>query len=156
MNDLTPRQQQAVRAEGNVLVLAGAGTGKTKTLVQRCIERLLDPKTPASIDEFLMVTFTDAAAAEMKQRIRDALTAATTEALRGRIDEQLALLATADIGTLHSFCLKLVRRHFHQLGLDPQVTVLEESAARLMMDETLDHLLEQALEGAPVRELAET
>ena len=153
MSNLTIAQQRAVATEGNLLVLAGAGTGKTKTLVERCIARLLDPKNPASIEDFLMVTFTEAAAAEMKARIREAIGARTGSP---HIDEQLALLATADIGTLHSFCLKLVRQHFHQLDLDPQLSVLEESAARLMMDETLDDLLEQALERPAVRELAET
>ena len=153
MSSLTQAQQRAVSAEGNLLVLAGAGTGKTKTLVEHCIARLLDPVNPSSIEDFLMVTFTEAAAAEMKSRIREALGARTA---CPRLDEQLALLASADIGTLHSFCLKLVRQHFHQLELDPQLTVLDEAAARLLMDETLDELLEQALERAAVRELAET
>lgn len=158
---MTPRQIEAVRAEGNVLALAGAGTGKTKTLVQRCVARLLDLRKPASIDQILMVTFTEAAAAEMKQRIREALeleyAAASADTLRRRLEEQMALLATAHIGTLHSFCLKLVRQHFHQLELDPRLSVLEESAARLMMEETLDELLEQALrDDARARDLAET
>jgi ATP-dependent helicase/nuclease subunit A len=153
VSHLTAAQHRAIAAEGNLLVLAGAGTGKTKTLVERCIARLVDPKSPASIDEFLMVTFTEAAAAEMKSRIREAIGAG---AACPRLDEQLALLGTADIGTLHSFCLKLVRQHFHQLELDPQLTVLEEGAARLMMDEALDEVLEQALKRPSVRELAET
>ena len=153
MSDLTAAQQRAVTADGNLLVLAGAGTGKTKTLVERCIARLLHPTGPSSIDEFLIVTFTEAAAAEMKSRICEAIEARTGSS---RIDEQLALLATADIGTLHSFCLKLVRQHFHQLDLDPQLTVLDEPAARLLMEETLDELLERALERPAVRELAET
>src|SRR5688572_18964122 len=115
MTSLTHRQADAVQAQGNVLVLAGAGTGKTRTLVQRCVARLLDAREPARIDQFLMVTFTDAAAAEMKQRIHESLDAeyraATSHAVRRRLEEQMALLATAHIGTLHSFCLKLVRQH---------------------------------------------
>lgn len=153
MSGLTDGQQRAVAAEGNLLVLAGAGTGKTKTLVERCIARLLDPVNPCSIEDFLMVTFTEAAAADMKSRIGKALGA---RADCPGVDEQLALLATADIGTLHSFCLKLVRQHFHQLELDPQLGVLDEAAARLLMEETLDELLERALESPTVRELAET
>jgi ATP-dependent helicase/nuclease subunit A len=66
----TPAQQEAIAARGNVLVVAGAGTGKTSTLVERCLSCLLDEKPPASLDEILMVTFTEAAAAEMRQRIR--------------------------------------------------------------------------------------
>ena len=155
MSQLTDAQERAVAAEGNLLVLAGAGTGKTKTLVERCVVRLLDPSNPAGIDDFLMVTFTEAAAAEMKGRVREALMAAINDGNRSRVEEQLALLATANIGTLHSFCLKLVRQHFHQLELDPQLNVLEEGAARLMMEETLDDLLEAALRRPTVRELAE-
>ena len=150
MNGLTQAQQRAVEAEGNLLVLAGAGTGKTKTLVERGIARLIDSRNPCTIEDFLMVTFTEAAAAEMKSRIREALSAHPGS------DEQLALLATADIGTLHSFCLKLVRQHFHQLELDPQLAVLDEAGARLLMEETLDEQLERALERRDVRELAET
>src|SRR5271165_17048 len=104
---LTNAQNEAVAARGNVLVVAGAGTGKTSTLVARCLSCLLDEKPPASLDEILMVTFTDAAAAEMRQRIWARL----EEKLAGQADhlrwqEQLALFETAHIGTLHGFCLK--------------------------------------------------
>ncbi len=90
-----------------------------------------------------MVTFTDAAAAEMRQRIRARL----EEKLAGhphdaRWPEQLALFDTAHIGTLHSFCLQLVRQHFYELELDPQLTVMPEEEARLLADETLDGILQ--------------
>src|SRR5579863_2896514 len=102
---LTAAQKSAIAARGNVLVVAGAGTGKTSTLVERCLNCLLEERPPASLDEILMVTFTDAAAAEMRQRIREKL----EEKLSGVADrprwmEQLALFDTAHIGTLHSFC----------------------------------------------------
>src|SRR5712671_451362 len=70
---LTSSQQKAIAARGNVLVVAGAGTGKTRTLVERCLNRLLEGNPPASLEEILMVTFTEAAAAEMRQRIRQRL-----------------------------------------------------------------------------------
>jgi ATP-dependent exoDNAse (exonuclease V) beta subunit len=70
---LTAAQKQAVAARGNVLVVAGAGTGKTRTLVERCLHCLLEEKPPASIEEILMVTFTEAAATEMREKIRGAL-----------------------------------------------------------------------------------
>ena len=70
---LTAAQQQAITARGNVLLMAGAGTGKTHTLVERCLHCLQEEIPPASLDEILMVTFTEAAAAEMRRRIREEL-----------------------------------------------------------------------------------
>src|SRR6267154_2773548 len=106
--NLTPTQEQALHTEGNVLLVAGAGTGKTRTLVERCVQCLLKESPPASIDEILMVTFTEAAAAEMRRRIRERL----EEELKNSPDdahcrEQLALFETAHIGTLHGFCSEL-------------------------------------------------
>ncbi|MDB6020629.1 MAG: ATP-dependent deoxyribonuclease subunit, partial [Pedosphaera sp.] len=144
----TPAQLQAIAARGNVLVVAGAGTGKTSTLVERCLSCLLDAKHPASLEEILMVTFTEAAAAEMRQRIRARL----EQEMAGRADdlrwsEQLALFDTAHIGTLHSFCLQLVRQHFYELELDPQLTVLPEEEAKLLADETLETIFQAHYEG---------
>jgi len=146
---LTPSQRLAVEARGNVLVMAGAGTGKTHTLVERCLDCLC--REQASLDEILVVTFTEAAATEMKQRLRAALEQALNTQLPGapeqresgstlnrHLAEQLALFDTAPIGTLHSFCLRLVREHFYELGLDPQLAVLDPGEARLLAEETLD------------------
>src|SRR5271169_3606827 len=102
---LTAQQHEAIAAQGNVLVVAGAGAGKTRTLVERCLAWLLDDANNASVDEILMVTFTQAAAAEMRQRLRAGLEASSMPA--GRRAEQLALLETAQISTLHSFCFVL-------------------------------------------------
>src|SRR5476649_2373943 len=121
---LTQQQHDAVKARGNVLVMAGAGTGKTHTHVERCLACLV--RDGASLDEMLVVTFTEAAAAEMRQLLRVALEktlnsqplAASNRSEDGStpnpfIAEQLALFDAAHIGTLHSFCLKLVRDHFY-------------------------------------------
>lgn len=144
----TPEQLQAIHAQGNVLVMAGAGTGKTTTLINRVIKRLQDPDHPLSLERLLMVTFTEAAAAEMRHRLRQALETRTLEEPENpRWIEQLALLETAHISTLHSFCLKLIRDHFHQLGLDPEFTILAEDQAALARQETLDTLLEERLVG---------
>jgi ATP-dependent helicase/nuclease subunit A len=153
-DNLTPAQRQAVAARGNVLVMAGAGTGKTHTLIARCLHCLCAEQPPASLEEILVVTFTEAAAAEMRRRLREQL----EEKLRAAPDEphwaeQIALFDTAHIGTLHSFCLKLVREHFHELGLDPQLAVLDKGEARLLADETLDEELQEHYAGQ--NELAE-
>jgi ATP-dependent helicase/nuclease subunit A len=134
--------------------MAGAGTGKTHTLVERCLHCLCEEQPPASLEEILVVTFTEAAAAEMRRRLREQL----EEKLRAAPDEprwaeQLALFDTAHIGTLHGFCLKLVREHFHELGLDPQLAVLDAGEARLLADETLDEELQEHYAGQD--ELAE-
>jgi ATP-dependent helicase/nuclease subunit A len=144
--ELTPSQQAAVAARGNVLVMAGAGTGKTHTLIQRCLACLREEG--AALDEILVVTFTEAAAAEMRQRLRrslEDLSRADPDDLRTQ--EQLALFDTAHIGTLHSFCLNLVREHFHELGLDPDLTVLETAEAWLRAEETVEEQLERHYAG---------
>src|SRR3954470_7121710 len=146
MSTMTPSQQAALTARGNVLVMAGAGTGKTHTLIERCCSLLLEEN--CSLDEILMVTFTDAAAAEMRKRIRarlaDKVSQSTDPRSIQRLEEQIALLDTAYISTLHSFCLRLVREHFHddRLQLDPEFTVLTEEQVHLLRNNTLDALLE--------------
>ena len=145
---LTAGQQQAISARGNVLVVAGAGTGKTSTLVERCMSCLTEASPPASIDEILMVTFTDAAAAEMRQRIRARLEEQwQREPQSTRWQEQLALFETAHIGTLHSFCLQLIRQHFYLLELDPQLTVMRNEESWMLANETLDQILEHHYAG---------
>jgi ATP-dependent helicase/nuclease subunit A len=146
MNSMTPTQQAALAAHGNVLVIAGAGTGKTHTLIERCCSLLLEEN--CSLDEILMVTFTDAAAAEMRKRIRARLSEKALQSTDVRIvqhlEEQIALLDTAFISTLHSFCLRLVREHFHdeRLRLDPEFAVLSEEQVHQLRNNVLDALLE--------------
>ncbi len=140
LGQLTPDQERAVIARGNVLVMAGAGTGKTKTLVDRCLHCL--EHDGATLEELLIVTFTEAAAAEMRHRLRRAMEgrAGDQEASQSQRDgwaEQLARFDLAHIGTLHSFCLKLVREHFYELGLDPRLTLLDEGEARQLANEIL-------------------
>jgi ATP-dependent helicase/nuclease subunit A len=147
---LTEAQRKAVEAHGNVLVMAGAGTGKTHTLVERCLHCLCAEPPPASLEEFLVVTFTEAAAAEMRQRLRERLEEKLgAEPDEPRWAEQIALFDAAHIGTLHSFCLKLVREHFHELGLDPQLAVLDAGEARLLADEALEEELQAHYDGPP-------
>jgi ATP-dependent helicase/nuclease subunit A len=137
---LTPTQRRVVAARGNVLVMAGAGTGKTKTLVERCLHCV--EHDGAAVDELLIVTFTEAAATELRDRLRRAMEARLPGNLAGGAAnfwaEQLARFDLAHIGTLHSFCLRLVREHFYELGLDPRLAVLDEGQTRQLANETLE------------------
>ncbi len=144
----TPQQQRAIAARGNVLVVAGAGAGKTQTVVDRCLAWLLDEGNAASIDQILMVTFTQAAATEMRQRLRQNLEEAQARLVKTgspslHLAEHLALLDTAHISTLHSFCFHLVSRHFYDLGLDPKARVLPEERVRLLERQSLDLVLDK-------------
>ncbi|MGB0580749.1 MAG: UvrD-helicase domain-containing protein [Limisphaerales bacterium] len=141
----TDAQLRAIRNLGNTVVVAGAGTGKTSTLVGRVLHWIAEED--ASIDRLLLLTFTEASAAEMKQRLRDELNKRLAEAeiddLIDHLNEQLALLEQAQISTLHSFCLRLVRDHFHVLGIDPDVRVLDEQQTRPLEERVLDDLIRE-------------
>ncbi|MEO6183947.1 MAG: UvrD-helicase domain-containing protein, partial [Verrucomicrobiota bacterium] len=148
MQEHTPNQRRAIESSGNVLLVAGAGAGKTRTLVQRCIAFLLAENRRGSIDQILMVTFTEAAAAEMRKRIRETLEEKSQSAPDdSHLAEQIALLDSARICTLHSFCLQIVREHFYALGLDPQISVLPDERSRLLAREVLEALMKEIYEG---------
>jgi len=148
MSEPTPNQKRAIHSTGNLLIVAGAGAGKTRTLVQRCVSFLLAETNPGSLDEILMVTFTEAAAAEMRKRIRLALEEKLlSEPENLHLAEQLALLDSARICTLHSFCFRLVRDNFFALGLDPQINILPDEQSQLMAGDVLDELMEEIFGG---------
>ncbi len=147
MSAPTPDQQRAIDATGDTLVVAGAGAGKTRTLVDRALALALREHDPIPIDRILMVTFTEAAAAEMRGRIRERMEEQLRESGDPAVEQQLALLDSAPIGTLHGFCLQLVREHFHELELDPLVIVMDQADARLLAAETLDELLDRRYAG---------
>jgi ATP-dependent helicase/nuclease subunit A len=160
MSAFTKQQAEAVNGCGNVLVVAGAGTGKTHTLIARCLRLVVEDRV--SLENILMVTFTEAAAAEMRGRLRqELLQLQAAQPDDEWLAQQLGLLDTARISTLHGFCLQLAREHFHALSLDPQFTVLDETQTRPLQREALDELLEQHYSGshaaaAAVRELIRT
>jgi ATP-dependent helicase/nuclease subunit A len=153
MSTFTPQQTEAITGRGNLLVVAGAGTGKTHTLIARCLRLLTGER--ASLEKILMVTFTEAAAAEMRGRLRVALQAAAAAHPEDEhLAQQLALLDLARISTLHGFCLQLAREHFHVLGLDPQFGVLDESQTAPLQRETLDQIFERHYTGRSAESLA--
>lgn len=142
----TAAQQSAIEAEGCELVVsAAAGSGKTAVLVERVVRAVLDAERPVEITSILVVTFTRAAAAEMRERLARLLQE-RLERRPGdmRIRRQLALLPAASISTLHSFCQVLVRQHFHQLEIDPGFRLLDAEEARLRQMDTVEETLEAA------------
>ncbi len=140
----TDEQKDAIRDRGcNLLVAAGAGAGKTAVLVQRIIEKIMDSDNPVDIDKLLVVTFTNAAAAEMRERIGDAITRELDrDPSSHRLQSQLTLLGRANIMTIHSFCLGVIKSNFHLLDIEPNFRVCDETEAVLMKQEVMDELFE--------------
>ena len=154
----TPEQQRVIELHNsNILVSAAAGSGKTAVLVERIIRMICDGEHPADIDRLLIVTFTNAAAAEMRERIAAGITA-RLEADPGNehIQQQSALLHNAQITTIDSFSLFLIRNHFNEIGLDPDFRVADEGEIKLLQQEVLAQLLEDAYAGNFVPEEALT
>ncbi|WP_258360127.1 helicase-exonuclease AddAB subunit AddA [Moorella sulfitireducens (nom. illeg.)] len=158
----TGEQLAAIRApQANLLVAAAAGAGKTAVLVERIIRRLTDPAAPASLENMLVVTFTEAAAAEMRQRIGAALEAAAARQPENEhLRRQLLLLNRAHISTIHSFCLWVVRTYFYRLDLDPGFKVMDPAEADLLQLEVMDQVLEESFAaepgGGPITDLADS
>ena len=127
----TDEQWQAIHARGSdLLVAAAAGSGKTAVLVERIIRTAADVTSGIDIDRLLVVTFTNAAAAEMRHRLRSRLEQALSAQPGSRhLRRQLALVGRASITTLHSFCLEVVRRFVHLTGLDPAFRIANETEA---------------------------
>lgn len=134
----TAAQAQAINGRGkNILVSASAGSGKTAVLVNRVIKLLQEGQ---SIDRMLLVTFTDAAAKNMRDKIHQALQKIAQDprqpkAIRDRMVKQMNLLPTADISTIHAFCLRLIRHYYYLIDLDPQFRLLTDDTERLLLEE---------------------
>ena len=142
----TDAQWKAIWATGkDVLVSAAAGSGKTKVLITRMIEKVLDEKNPIDVDELLVVTFTNASAAEMRHRMAEALEEAIAERPESvHLRRQLNLLNKAQISTLHSFCLNVVRQYAYLLDIDPGFRIADSTEAALLRDDTIGEVLEEA------------
>ena len=139
----TNEQKQAISTRGkNILVSAAAGSGKTAVLVARIIEQVLSGET--DIDRLLVVTFTNAAAEEMRQRIAKALAKAAEEnPADQRIARQQILLSNASISTIHSFCQSVIRRNFARLDLDPKFRLAGEQEITLLKQDVMEELFEE-------------
>lgn len=140
----TEEQQKVIDLrDRNILVSAAAGSGKTAVLVERIIQRITEKEHPVDVDRLLVVTFTEAAAAEMKERITMALEKKLEENPGdARLEQQVSLIHSAAVTTIHSFCLSVVREHFHVIGIDPGFRIAEEGELKLLRQDVLDELLE--------------
>ena len=141
----TTEQEQVIAARNcNLLVSAAAGSGKTAVLVERIITRLIEGEDPLNVDQLLVVTFTEAAAAEMKERIRGAIEKKLEEEPENiHLQRQATLIHHARITTIHSFCLSVVRDYFHTIDLEPGFRTMEEGERKLLMQEVMEELLEE-------------
>lgn len=142
----TPEQQRVIDLQGcNILVSAAAGSGKTAVLVERIVKKVCDETKPVDIDRLLIVTFTNAAAAEMRERIAAGIAAMLEENPDSEhIQRQATLLHNAQITTIDSFCLFILRNHFNEIGLDPAFRIADEGEIRLMQQDVLQEMIEDA------------
>lgn len=141
----TNEQQKVIDTHGcNLLVSAAAGSGKTAVLVERIVKMVSDGEHPVDIDRLLVVTFTNAAAAEMRERISNAIAAKLVkEPENEHLQRQSAILHNAQITTIDKFCLFVIRNHFHTIGLDPGFRVADEGELKLLRQDVLSDVLEQ-------------
>ena len=146
----TEEQRQVIELGGrNILVSAAAGSGKTAVLVERIITMLTRKENPVDVDHLLIVTFTEAAAAEMKERIRQAIEdQAEKRPEDANLNRQATLIHSAQITTIHSFCLSVIREHFHTIDLDPAFRIGEEGELKLLRGDVMQEMLEQYYEEA--------
>lgn len=144
----TSEQQAAIDTHGcNLLVAAAAGSGKTAVLVERIIKMITHPTKPIDIDRLLVVTFTNAAASEMKERIAKAISEELKKHPKSRqLQRQLTLLNKASITTMHSFCLEVIRNNFHHIDIDPSFRIGDDTETILLKGETLEQMFEEAYE----------
>ena len=140
----TTEQQKVIDLrDRDILVSAAAGSGKTAVLVERIIQRITDKKHPVDIDRLLVVTFTKAAAAEMRERIGAAIEAQCEQYPEDmHLRRQSALLHNAMITTIDGFCLFVVRNHFEEINLDPNFRIADEGEMKLLEQDVMQEVFE--------------
>ncbi|MFU2418003.1 helicase-exonuclease AddAB subunit AddA [Peptacetobacter sp. AB800] len=150
----TKEQQEVIdHRDGNLLVSAAAGSGKTAVLVERIISMILDTEEKVDIDKLLVVTFTNAAASEMRERIADAVSKALEEATKlekkdviEHLQKQILFLNKANITTIHSFCLDVIKNNIHLITLDPNFRIGDATECQLIAQEAIDEVFEELYE----------
>ncbi len=142
----TQQQTEVIEARNcDVMVSAGAGSGKTAVLTERIFQRLMDPEHPVDVDRMLVLTFTRAAAAQMKQRLLQKIQVYLQEHPSDeRMQRQENLLHNAQITTIDSFCLFILRNHFHRIDIDPGFRIADSGEESLLEQEVLERVLEEA------------
>lgn len=144
----TSEQQQVISLRDcNILVSAAAGSGKTAVLVERILNKIMDTKHPVHIDQFVIVTFTNAAAGEMRERIRAAIEKeASLHPENAHLQRQRTRIHMANISTIHSFCTNIIRNHFQEIDLDPAFRIGDDGELKLMRKDVLSQVLEECYE----------
>ena len=144
----TPEQQRAIETRnGDLLVAAAAGSGKTAVLVERIISMITEGEHPLDIDRLLVVTFTKAAASEMSQRIGEAISKKLeADPFNEHLQNQLTFLNRADIKTIHAFCLQVIKENYHILDIDPSVRTADPAEVKLLQNEVLEDVFEELYE----------
>ena len=140
----SPSQQEVINLrDKNILVSAAAGSGKTTVLVERIINLVINENE--DIDKFLIVTFTNAAASGMKQKIQKSLVKAVQNSSnKDHLRHQLNLLYKSNISTIHSFCIDVVRKNFHVIGIDPNFRIGDVNEVDILLNESIDEVLEKS------------
>ncbi|MBZ1510259.1 UvrD-helicase domain-containing protein, partial [Leuconostoc mesenteroides] len=132
----TKNQQRAIEEKGhNILVAASAGSGKTTVLIERLIQKIL---SGVSVEKFLIVTFTNAAAKEMRERLEVAIEKrlkVADESHKRFLQEQLLILPAANISTIDAYALRIIEMYYHVIGLDPQFRLLSDTAERKLLQQ---------------------
>ena len=142
----TTEQLQAIEEKGeNILVAAGAGSGKTAVLVERIIQKIIKDKI--DIDKILVVTFTNAAAAEMRERILEAIYKKLEENPENEhLQKQIILLGKANISTIHSFCLDVIKNNFYEINVSPNFRIGDETEIAIIKQDTIEEVFEELYE----------
>ncbi|EQE87469.1 helicase-exonuclease AddAB subunit AddA [Clostridioides difficile] len=144
----TKEQLEVIESrECNLLVAAAAGSGKTAVLVERIIQMITSRENPIDIDKLLVVTFTNAAASEMRERIGDAIGKALDENPENKhLQNQLVLLNKSSITTIHSFCLDVIKSNFHRISLDPNFRIGDQTECAILKQEAIEEVFEDLYE----------